>query len=389
MPFSIQGSKTPLRRTLAVNAEKFKEPVSPVMPEVLSSWVSAQAGVHQNEVHQVDHRDRHLLRGYPVPDPYLLAKPTDELANTWRLMVAWLYIRQTWLADIISNEKFAAGYPKSQHWRQGLLEVMVVNGVGRGSRRDVGHESSAPGLFGMGKDVGQAAGVSSLAASLLSTHTGQKRRQEVVSTDVLAGAPSKKKRSLKTKQEVGDMFNFSLKVPPDGSPGDVFWQGVVVIKAAEVKAGSFGFTIPIARQIMWDIFENNFRLELLTLDRAIVPRSSDGYRALERDGMVMRVMPTGAFMTNRMPYGDMGLGARSWQNRARFVEAFRELLSSWPGEAAQQLKRMSAGVWVSDGVGFQGTEWNVLAVERIALPFYCQMFFNYFGRAATIPHIRP
>ena len=61
MPFSIQGSKTPQRRTLAVNAEKLKEPVSPVMPEVLSSWVSAQASVHQNEVYQVDHRDRHLL----------------------------------------------------------------------------------------------------------------------------------------------------------------------------------------------------------------------------------------------------------------------------------------------------------------------------------------
>ena len=127
--FTVQGSKTPQRRALAVNSEKFKEPVSPVMPGVLSSWVSAQAAVQQTEMYQIDYWDRGLLRGYPVPDPYLLAKLDNKLATTWRLMVAWLYIHPTWLGDIVSNEKFVAGYPKPQHWRQGLLEVMVVNGV--------------------------------------------------------------------------------------------------------------------------------------------------------------------------------------------------------------------------------------------------------------------
>ena len=94
-------------------------------------------------------------------------------------------------------------------------------------------------------------------------------------------------------------------------------------------------------------------------------------------------------MMNRMPLRDMGLGAHDWKIRARHVEAFRDLLSSWPGEPAQQLKRMSAGVWVLGGSGFQGTERQVLAVERVAFPFYCQTFFNYFGHAATIPHIMP
>jgi len=131
MTFKVQGSKTPQRRALAVNSKKFKEPISLVMPRVLSSWVSAQAGVQQTEMYQIDHWDRGLLQEYPVPDPYLLAKSDKELATTRRLMVAWLYIRPTWLGDIVSNEKFAAGYPKPQHWRQELLEVMVVNGVGQ------------------------------------------------------------------------------------------------------------------------------------------------------------------------------------------------------------------------------------------------------------------
>ena len=367
-----------------MNWEKFKEPVSPVVPEVLSSWVSAQAGVQQTEMYQIDHPDRGLLRGYPVPNPYLLAKSNNELATTWRLMVAWLYIRPTWLGDIVLNEKFAAGYPKPQHWRQGLLEVMVVNGVDRALGRDM---SAACGLLGMDGDVGQAPRVSPLAMSSLGMGVGKKRKQEVL-PDVSAGSSSKK-RSLKTKQEVRDMFNFSLRLSPDGKPGDVFWQGKIVIKAAEVQVGTFMFPIPIARQVMWDLFENNFRLELLTLDRAIVPRSSNDYQALERDRLVMSVMPTGTFMTNRMPLRDMGLGACDWKNRARHVEAFRELLSSWPGEPAQQLKRMSAGIRVLGGSSFQGTEGQVLAVERVAFPFYCQTFFNHFGRAATIPHIMP
>jgi len=185
------------------------------------------------------------------------------------------------------------------------------------------------------------------------------------------------------------MFNFSLKLSLDGKPGDVFWQGKVVIKAAEVQVGTFMFPILIACQVMWDLFENNFRLELLTLDQAIVPRSSNDYRALERDQMVMSVMPTGAFMMNHMLSRDMGLGAHDWKNRAQHVEAFRDLLGSWPGEPAQQLRRMSAGTWVLGGSGFQGTEGQVLAVERVAFPFYCQTFFNHFGRVATIPHIMP
>ena len=300
-------------------------------------------------------------------------------------MVAWLYIHPTWLGDIVSNEKFAVGYPKPQHWRQGLLEVMVVNGVGQALGRGMGHGSAARGLLGMDEDVGKAPGVSPLATSSLGTGAGKKRKQEVL-PDVSAGSSSKK-RSLKTKQEIQDMFNFSLKLSPDGKPGDVFWQGKVVIKAAEVQAGTFMFPIPIACQVMWDLFKNNFRLELLTLDRAIVPQSSNDYRALERDRMVMSVMPTGAFMTNRMPSRDMGLGAHDWKNRAQHVEAFRDLLSSWPGEPAQQLRRMSAGTWVLDGSGFPGTEGQVLAVERVTFPFYCQTFFNHFGRAATIPHI--
>jgi len=350
---------------LSVNVEKFKEPASPIVPDVREMWKSALAGIQQNATLQVDHPDRDSLRGYPVPDPYLFAKGRDDLVGVWKYIVAWLCIRSTWLGQVVARENFAAGYPKPQHWRQGLLQLVLAHGLGK----DLKAELSA----GEGK--------------ALQTHGSDKGKKRLQDRDrVTEGSDTNKRRRTKALQDVGDIFKMFLQAP-SGQAVDVFWQGQVVLKAIDIKAGSLALPDSVARQVMWDLFENNFRIELLTLDRAIVPRASNDMWALDRDQLVLKVFPGGALMVNRWTVLDVGLGARKWGVCACYVEAFRVLLSTWPGDPARQLGGMCVGSYTASG--FQSSEKQVMAVERIALPFYCQTFFNYFGRAPTIPHIRP
>ena len=81
---------------------------------------------------------------------------------------------------------------------------------------------------------------------------------------------------------------------------------------------------------------------------------------------------------------DEGLAARRWEDRAEYVEAFRVLLASWPVPGAEVLGQMSAGHWDKPSFSFRNQS-AVEAVKRVAYRLYCQTFFEYTGRAPTIP----
>lgn len=95
--------------------------------------------------------------------------------------------------------------------------------------------------------------------------------------------------------------------------------------------------------------------------------------------MVLAVFPHQAIINVRFPRRDEGLAARDWRSRVEYVEAFRLLVSSWPGDEALRLKHMSVGK----------CERDVLEVEKVAYPFYCRTFFEYLGRAPCTPHRLP
>jgi hypothetical protein len=101
---------------------------------------------------------------------------------------------------------------------------------------------------------------------------------------------------------------------------------------------------------------------------------------MEREAMVADILPRGLFIMHQVSTRDEGLGAKDWRDRRGYVEAFRILLRSWPGALAG-LRLMSL-----DG---SSNTVNVAAVEAVAYPFYCQTFWNFAGRAPSVPHILP
>jgi hypothetical protein len=94
------------------------------------------------------------------------------------------------------------------------------------------------------------------------------------------------------------------------------------------------------------------------------------------------------FILRRPQRTDEGLGAASWLDRMAYVEWFRQVVVGWPSSPIA-LRKMTAADLSPCGTRCHSEEQKVVAVERIAYPFYCQTFFNYFGRAATVPYHFP
>lgn len=138
--------------------------------------------------------------------------------------------------------------------------------------------------------------------------------------------------------------------------------------------------------MVWQLFENNFRLELLALDRCVRPRSGmDADAAAALDSEVAEVFPGAAWVVARIPTAHVGLGALEPMDCVQYLEQFQVLLSSWPGEKAEALKAIS--VFRSNRSTYNLSA--VSQVEAVTLPFYCETFFKFFGRAPCAPYQLP
>jgi hypothetical protein len=84
---------------------------------------------------------------------------------------------------------------------------------------------------------------------------------------------------------------------------------------------------------------------------------------------------------------DQGLAAPSWQDRLPFVENFRVLVSGWDGDVPEKLRGMM--VLASAKNGFKVSRRDVESVEKMVVSYYCQTFYDWFGRAAICPHRLP
>jgi hypothetical protein len=118
---------------------------------------------------------------------------------------------------------------------------------------------------------------------------------------------------------------------------------------------------------------------------------TDPVQAAVRDDLIRAVFPgDGACLVGTLPTTDVGLAAPAWQDRVMYVENFRVLLSAWPGKSARRLQLNTALVSaINNPANSSINEEDVLNVERIAVQFYCQTFFDHLGRAPIAPHRLP
>lgn len=137
----------------------------------------------------------------------------------------------------------------------------------------------------------------------------------------------------------------------------------------------------IIREILWELYELNFTHELLALDRRACQNLdlSHDSQLFERQDLISKCFPVGAFQHVSIPTRDCGLAADTPLERLPYVVHLVRVMQSWKGNvpAAFTLANRSPSDLSQD----QGVELEVAATK-----YYCQQFFNYFNRAPQIPH---
>jgi hypothetical protein len=332
--------------TLQISKEKFGRPKGPLAPMPNRVWMVALEKVVADRNRVYDHPNKTLFRGYALPDPHLFLMSGRSAMYT----ICWLTIKPLWL-NLATNRVGEGGkcspYPEPQDWRAFLADLcgkMGLEVVSSGSQSRKNASES--------KEAQEA------------RHGREKRR--------------------KTKDDTNRVDKFELDTSLYTSPSDIFWRGKLLLTKDALRNNQFTVRNSVSKEIIWELFNQNFALELLALDRVIFPRDSmTDEEAMEGDAKVSACFPDGILVGMAFPTVDQGLGALRWRDRIEYVEAFRLLLSTWKGEM------------VSEGVALQlgglalvestATEQRVEALEMVAYAFYCQTFFDHFGRAPCIP----
>lgn len=308
--------------------------------------------------------------GFRFPDPRMIGGSK----NMASYVVSWLGSRayHMWLIG-----QGAVNEPiNKQQWRDFLNNVkLVVEGRTHGSLAD-------PTLLG-------PSSTSAFPTTFPTTSTTSSLaslKRPLPSSNDETNRGSKKRRSKKP-----NVYLEQLAYPfVQDAPDHVFWLDRMIMLGGSLEDIEQQLCPEITAEVIWELFELNFRFELLSLDRAAAPEMWEAHDGLtkeaaqiSRDEQVRSVFALdggapGSYVLLNMPNLNGGLAAENWMDRAPHIFALVKLMSPWKGYPVE-LRNSSAFM----------SEMNVEAIEQVAVKFYHQTFFNYFHRLAISPHRLP
>ena len=143
----------------------------------------------------------------------------------------------------------------------------------------------------------------------------------------------------------------------------------------------------IVKQIVWELYELNFRFEFRALDRLLRGDLTSVMRGVAEGGSSVRTKVQSCFpgaVGNPSEIGlskaNCGLAAASISHRARYFCRMCEVIKDWPGGSHGEM-------FLTGKVKFADYMDNDLeAMEKWATRFYYQAFYEKFGRPQLLPH---
>jgi hypothetical protein len=249
----------------------------------------------------------------------------------------WLALRPPWWALQLSRLNSYQGHTtgiSAQHWREALFHFDTIFSTGK-------HHKHPEKLL---KDTKQA------------------QRQGVVETAFCA-------RSIELSNGLPQKLHFFQYEIPSAHIGDIGRQ--------------------LTGEIMWELYEVNFRFELLALDQAILPVLWEGARQANARMQALRaIFPSSGedagFLPAGIPGTNQGLAAERLHDRLPYLCALQGTLVAWQN-VLNDTTVLNTPALAADRL----TEADVLALEKRMAQFYCQAFFIYFRRGALLPHHLP
>lgn len=155
---------------------------------------------------------------------------------------------------------------------------------------------------------------------------------------------------------------------------DTWWNG------QKIMLGSIP-PVNVAQEILWELYELNFRYEFFALDRrAHVPVI--GANGPPREELILACFPgRPSLMSAPVRSAREGLASPDWRVRRSPVVAMRMVMQSWKGFTG-------FGFHVAKNAN-ELSEREFHDVESAVANFYTQLFYDYFARAAIVPHTLP
>lgn len=156
------------------------------------------------------------------------------------------------------------------------------------------------------------------------------------------------------------------------------WKGVAVNLNTQ---GQMDTTI--VQEVMWELYEIRFRLEVVSLDRYMVPEplgDSDEADMLreawyEREMIVHHCWPG---LAHAAKYVEPGLSSyRPLGYRVRYLKGLFNLIRGWPGLKPQELR-----------LAFPPEDDQValIELEEALANYYTRIFLKVFHRPPSVPH---
>ena len=131
----------------------------------------------------------------------------------------------------------------------------------------------------------------------------------------------------------------------------------------------------IVKQILWELYETNFRLEFLALD-SILSKSNEPKeeRQIRIDGQCW----SNSLVIPDIEEANKGLNSLSIYERAPYLCGLHQAMSSWSGTRPFVLQQP----FPSSELNFE----KLQHAEKEIVTFYVTSFYRVFGRAAMVPH---
>ena len=171
----------------------------------------------------------------------------------------------------------------------------------------------------------------------------------------------------------------------------ISWQGTEI--ATRVVP-----PLQIARQILWELSELNFRCELAALDgrahdgtlsEVVAPPSTGSSTplpaCLTREDLIGRCFPGSSIVNIQLTHANQGLASLLWTERRDYLVAFRDVLYTWANFQSYATSKGYLDLLRPFAASSELSENDTLRLETLLTGFYAQSFFNFFGRAPIIP----
>ena len=182
------------------------------------------------------------------------------------------------------------------------------------------------------------------------------------------------KKRKKHRENAVKMFEVYMDNPR--LPEQFAWREKLIMQGQIDQIGD-----DTCAEVLWDLYEHNFRFEILALDRVVhVDEWKDPAWAASRDAAIQRVFSgnTGYFVGD-LPTHNEGLADEDLHRRLPYLESFSDVCNLYPG--FKQSMRIE--------VKMERLDKENLRREAELVKLYCQTFFNHLGRIPTPPHRLP